>query len=398
MEPHKVAREQHIAVFGESGSGKTVLVSSFYGATQEPSFKESSLFNVIAEDQAQGVKLHQNYLGMRNSAARPSPTRFGSSAYSFLLKRKKSPDVKKNSRNQDLRLVWHDYPGEWFEQEPSGPAEAQRRIDTFQLLLAADVAVLLVDGQKLIDNAGEEDRYLKALFTNFSNSLLRLQDDLLEDGKPLVSFPRIWLIALSKADLFPGDGIAAFRDLVTEKAGGEVNELRSTIAAMIEAPDALSVGEDFVRLSAAQFESGEIRVSERIGLDLILPIAALLPFSRFVKWAAAQRRGGEVAARLLESAGGLAILLTMVAKVPMLKNVVGFVSRFVPAPIVKLAGLAAVFGPTAFRKLNDMGQEQLEHFNRAAKEKHDFLTAVLTDFQLALDHAEDEGVLLRSAQ
>ena len=32
--------EQHIAVFGESGSGKTVLVSSFYGATQEPEFLE----------------------------------------------------------------------------------------------------------------------------------------------------------------------------------------------------------------------------------------------------------------------------------------------------------------------------------------------------------------------
>lgn len=28
--------EQHVAVFGESGSGKTVLVSSFHGATQEP--------------------------------------------------------------------------------------------------------------------------------------------------------------------------------------------------------------------------------------------------------------------------------------------------------------------------------------------------------------------------
>jgi ABC-type lipoprotein export system ATPase subunit len=30
----KRALEQHIAVFGESGSGKTVMLSSFYGATQ----------------------------------------------------------------------------------------------------------------------------------------------------------------------------------------------------------------------------------------------------------------------------------------------------------------------------------------------------------------------------
>ena len=37
--------DQHIAVFGQSGSGKTVLVSSFYGAMQEPEFLTSSLFD-----------------------------------------------------------------------------------------------------------------------------------------------------------------------------------------------------------------------------------------------------------------------------------------------------------------------------------------------------------------
>ncbi|MFB8369867.1 ATP-binding cassette domain-containing protein [Pseudarthrobacter sp. NPDC055928] len=31
MEQNKVAREQQVAVFGKSGSGKTVLLSSFYG-------------------------------------------------------------------------------------------------------------------------------------------------------------------------------------------------------------------------------------------------------------------------------------------------------------------------------------------------------------------------------
>ena len=52
-----------------------------------------------------------------------------------------------------LRLVWHDYPGEWFEEDVSGPEEAQRRVDTFKSLLGSDVAFLLVDGQRLLDNA-----------------------------------------------------------------------------------------------------------------------------------------------------------------------------------------------------------------------------------------------------
>lgn len=38
MAKYPRVREQHTAVFGESGSGKTVLVSSFFGPTQEGSY------------------------------------------------------------------------------------------------------------------------------------------------------------------------------------------------------------------------------------------------------------------------------------------------------------------------------------------------------------------------
>jgi hypothetical protein len=42
-------KEQNLAVFGESGSGKTVLLSSFYSASQEPSFLAESLYKVLAD-------------------------------------------------------------------------------------------------------------------------------------------------------------------------------------------------------------------------------------------------------------------------------------------------------------------------------------------------------------
>ncbi len=107
--------EQQIAVFGESGSGKTVLVSSFYGATQEPQFLQSSLFNVTADDTGQGHQLHANYLGMKDSR-RPSPTRFSATPYAFSLKlRDKGAKANSPKPFDALRLVWHDYPGEWFE-------------------------------------------------------------------------------------------------------------------------------------------------------------------------------------------------------------------------------------------------------------------------------------------
>ena len=108
--------EQHIAVFGESGSGKTVLVSSFYGATQEPDFWNSSLFTVTADDTGLGHQLHPNYLGMKD-AQRPETTPFSSTTFSFHVKlRDKSASAAGAKPVDALRLVWHDYPGEWFEE------------------------------------------------------------------------------------------------------------------------------------------------------------------------------------------------------------------------------------------------------------------------------------------
>ncbi|MEE3921132.1 hypothetical protein V2I01_31900 [Micromonospora sp. BRA006-A] len=60
-------------MFGESGSGKTVLLSSFYGGTQEPQYLKRSLFHVLAEDIGQGNRLHKNYLGMKDEERCRSP-------------------------------------------------------------------------------------------------------------------------------------------------------------------------------------------------------------------------------------------------------------------------------------------------------------------------------------
>src|SRR5664280_214142 len=380
------ALEQHIAVFGESGSGKTVMLSSFYGATQEPQYVQKSLFHVVPDDIGQGNRLHRNYLGMRDSARLPMVTRFSATSYSFSVKLKDGPDAKAmRARPFDaLRLVWHDYPGEWFEEDVSGPEEAQRRVDTFRSLLGSDVALLLVDGQRLLDNSGDEERYLKSLLTNFRNVLLSLKDDLLEDGKPLVEFPRIWILALSKSDLLPNLNVFEFRDLLIEKACDDIDELRKVVAGLVEAGDALSVGEDFMLLSSAKFDADKIGVTKRVGLELILPLAAMLPFERHVRWAQAKQIPGKVAENLLSGAGALAaVLIGSKVKPPgpmgLLLNLVGFVlSKEVLDDAAKLAG------------------DKLRAINAEALAKHDYLTATLTGFRMDLDKGEKEQILLRS--
>lgn len=379
--PRSRILEQQIAVFGESGSGKTVLLSSFYGATQEPQYLRDSLFHVVADDIGQGSRLHRNYLGMRDESRPPAANRFSATRYAFTIRWKEPGATRRAARPFDaLRLVWHDYPGEWFEQGVSGPEEERRRLDTFRSLLGSDIALLLVDGQRLRDNAGEEERYLKSYFGNVRNSLLSLRDGLLEGGKPLVQFPRIWVLALSKADLLPDRDVFAFRDLLLAKAGDEIDALRDVLSGMVAGSEALAVGEDFLLLSSARFDPERIVVTERIGVELLLPLAAMVPFQRHVRWARAKQLPGKVAENLTAGAGLVASAL------------IGRSQR-VPAPIRLVMKLADVDLVSEAARL---AGDALHRMNTEAREKHENLRATLTGFTLQLDEAEQQGTLLRS--
>lgn len=380
MKPLKVAREQQVAVFGESGSGKTVLLSSFYGAAQEPAFVKQSLYGIDAEDTAQGRRLHQNFLGMKNAGTTPATNRFSATTYAFSVKRRPTALRKgKKPAAEELRLVWHDYPGEWFEEDPSTPEELKRRADTFSALVGSDVAVLLVDAQRLVDNSGEEERYLKALLTNYISHVSRVRGELLPNGNRLVRFPRVWLFGLSKADLLPETDVTAFRDLLVEKVGQEMTLLQEELAAFVEEPEAFSLGEDFVLLSSARFEPGRIDVGQQVGVRLMLPIAAMLPFSRNVRWAKALRTGGKVASDLMKHAGS-AIAFLGTLKLPGKLKLITALLPFVANPLL------------------EHGTAMVQDAYDKALDRHDFLTAVLLGFRLDLDHAVEEHVLIESAK
>lgn len=381
MQEKKSALEQHVAVFGESGSGKTVLVSSFYGAAQEAAFLKHSLYRVVADDIGQGSRLNRNYLGMRDAGVTPDVTRFAATSYAFSIKLKDPPNPKalKAQPFHALRLVWHDYPGDWFEQGVSGGEEAQRRVDTFRSLLGSDVAMLLVDGQRLLDHAGEEERYLKSLFSNFSNGLLSLKEDLLNDGTPLAQFPRIWIMALSKADLLPEMDAFKFRDLLDLKAADDLNELRKVLAGFVQDPNAMSVAEDYLLLSSAKFEPGKIEVSKRVGLDLVLPVAAILPLERHGKWARLQQLPAKVAEGIIN--GGAKLLAA------------ALLGKTKPGP---LGIILALISPDIVDEAAQLAGDKLRAVNEEAIAKQNYLTATLTRFQLDLNEGEEDEILLRS--
>lgn len=383
MSPHRELK-QEIAVFGESGSGKTVLLSSFYGAAQEPRYLQENVFRIVADNIGQGARLQRNYLGMRNSSTLPLPTRFSSISYSFSLRLKDSAAADSSTAQSfdAVRLVWHDYPGEWFHEDVDEPEVANRRIETFKSLLGSDVAIVLVDGQLLVDNVGQEERYLKSLLSNFCNSLRVLKDGLLDDGQPLVRFPRIWIMALSKADLLPEMSVYGFRDLLIEKVCDEMAELREVIGGFVVGVEALSVGEDFVLLSSARFDPDKIVVTERIGVELILPIAAILPFERHARWARARTLPKRAAENLLRGAGGLA--RSLVDSKIRLPGPLQSILRYVDPKLIDEAAMLA--------------GDALKRANEEAEAKHNHIRATLTGFKLMLQKAEQDEILARSSR
>lgn len=378
--------EQQIAVFGEGGSGKTVLLSSFFGATEDPEHGKDRYFEISADSIGQGQALRQNYLDMEKNAKVPLPTMLKNHSYSFTITPKRSEWAKRREKNpvEALRLTWHDYPGEWFEQDLSSQTEARRRVETFRSLLGSDVALLLVDGQQLLDYKGDEQRYLKSLFGKFRGGLASLREEILENNKPFVDFPRIWVVALSKADLHPNLDVQEFKDLIIHKAAHELDALRQEIAKFISTKKALSVGEDFLLLSSAKFEPEAIRVKERIGIDMLLPLAAILPFERLVRWEERLQIPRKVAESFFDGAAPAIAMILL--------------SRFrMPGPLGLLQkAVAGLFAKGVMDEAMDLVKHKLVEANQAAKDRQDYLTATLTGFKMDLERGEEEGVLLRS--
>lgn len=387
----KKVLEQHIAVFGGSGSGKTVLLSSFFGSMRQSVQAGARRFSLVADSPAQGTELLQRYYAMKEDGTLPGPNRYRADTYQFSLNLKAPADgaPPKKSPFQAVRLVWHDYPGEWFEQDVSGATEAQRRVDLFRSLLVSDVALLLVDGQQLLNHAGEEERYLGTLFGSLTNTLLALKDDLLQDEKQLIQFPRIWVLGLSKADLLPEMTATRLSEIVTKTAGHHLNDLREAIQSIVAGDEALSVGEDFLLLSSAKFSPEKIDVSERVGVDLILPLAAILPFERHLRWVKKAELPAKVARELLSSSVDVLEVLGLAS---------GFLKKVkLPGPLgIAAKGLAAVLGTSAVGHVADAAEGHLEKVHAAAVSKKDDLAAILTQFRIDLERAEREGVLMRS--
>ena len=211
-----------------------------------------------------------------------------------------------------------------------------------------------------------------------------MQDDILPDGQPLEEFPRIWVLALSKADLLPDLDVHEFQSLIIHKAADEVAALSDTLKEFVQVPEALSLGEDFLVLSSAKFEPGKIDVTTRRGLDLILPVASLLPLERLGQWFDKLDVPLKVLGKLVDNADTLAVVLA------------GAGAGVVGKLLGKVPKVGKILGPVAVPALAEAAQfsaAKLRETHSQALENRDYATAMLTEFRLDLDRGVDEGLL-----
>lgn len=198
-------------------------------------------------------------------------------------------------------------------------------------------------------------------------------------------------MVLSKSDLLPNLDVFKFRDLLIEKACDEIDELRKVLAGLVEASDdALSVGEDFMLLSSAEFDADKIEVTKRVGLDLVLPLAARLPFERHLRWIQVSQLRGKVAESLL---GGAGVLAAWIGSAP--STAAALIGRRVKL-LGRLALLLNLVGTDSVNDVAKLAGDKLRERNSEALAKRDFLTLALTDFRMQLEKGEEEEILLLS--
>jgi hypothetical protein len=155
---------------------------------------------------------------------------------------------------------------------------------------------------------------------------------------------------------------------------------------MVQLPDALSVGDDFMLLSSARFEPGRIQVADRVGLNLVLPVALLLPLERLVDWLNRFEIPRVWLDRLAENASAFAGILVGARALALINR------------IPKVGPLLASIAVPAMVAAAELGGPKVKEINAEARAKQDYLTAILSQFRLDLDQGERDDVFVKRPQ
>lgn len=348
-----------LALLGEEGAGKTTFFASYYANQSDrgPMVAAHGV-RLRALDKAKGLMLRQRHEQMRDGRWPQGTDR--SDVFDF--------DVFVDGLAEPgLRVSWLDYPGKWWMTRPEDRGEQEARRKALGELVQSQVVVVLLDGQRYLEEGGH---YARSLFTRLHLVVQGMRADL----KTFVSkpeLPDIVILAVSKADRLPPEVTAA--DIYTHLIRDCGEELTQLTKAFGFDTAKTHFPETVILLSSAHAPEGRILdLSRTLSLDLIAPVAMLDILTRTARKAAPSKVFGPLAA-VLRSIGKAGTVLAGFGK--KIKN---------PKLAALLAAMALLAEP-----LGRAGAEHLEEKLKEAKKRSDAVSAVAARLLMALKEAEN---------
>lgn len=250
-----------IAFLGGRGSGKTTLLASYLGHMASSRWQKEHQYYLGTPDPADSKRLNGLFQGLCDGFF-PEATIKRANAYRFHMHVQDCDGIP-------LEIQWLDYPGEWWEREPSDSKERKQRDECLKRMVNSNVCFLVVDGAELHKHG---EKYLRAHLAHMTNeiaNLLRQQASKKKRNNGLRDM--VWVMALSKADVLEANLTAAdFADFVNRYAGDQLDTLRQRLG---EA-GCPSFGMNYLLFSSV-LGTGQkiIDINKTIGLDLIAPLA-----------------------------------------------------------------------------------------------------------------------------
>lgn len=348
--------ELSVAAFGASGAGKTVLLSAFFRAQTQTEFEKDHAYKIQAVDRGKGSELLGRFYDLEAGQFPEGSTRFDDYAFDFYAR---------GIGEAAFRIHWYDYPGRWWEDEPQDPEEQAAMRRALSKLRQSGVGLLLADGAKF---KAEGVGYARWLFEHFANECERLKRHSQQLGEP-ATFPREWIVALTKADLYPADYTA--QSFEREVLRGSREQLRH-LSDVVGTDGAF--GSRFMLLSSVRI-AGEAAIdpTTTIGLSTLGPAVLMTTVEGAAREAQTKAKDKSLGESVLEGVRGLVRLIDGL-------------DNFLPDKYQLITKILQVLPveEIASRKL-----EKLKSAREAAVRKGDAFRAVVNGMAAAL--VSDEG-------
>lgn len=251
----EVTQELRIALFGQSGSGKTTFLSSFYGNQQLNSFQRSRGYFLEADNISVGNQLLSRFHQMEDGNFPLGTEDFSEFKFNFKITGIPKPG---------LQIIWYDYPGGWWEREPSDSSEEKIRNEALLKILNSHVGIIMVDGQKYMEKGKS---YIKPLLEGFKFQISKLKASIPASDEEL-KLPKQWITAITKADLLP-------KEKTARVIGNEiVRDAADQLLGIADVIGSKEFGHQFLLISSAVGEEGKVvDAGKFVGLQLVAPLA-----------------------------------------------------------------------------------------------------------------------------